>query len=194
MFWALPTACKLQMLRCSWRTCSVSDLRMSLTDFTRFLSKTFCETNVRMFDCDSDWKFFRFYSRPCVPGAVFGWRALCVHLTCLTWRATEVIESSPFDTEALDWCQVTGKPLAFLCLLPLSRIQCWHPFGKPICRGHSDQAYVNHFLKDMLAPKTFHPDIRSSFVVVVLKIMSKMTFFFRVALRWWQTGCFVILF
>jgi len=28
----------------------------------------------------------------------------------------------------------------------------------------------------MLAPKTFHPDIRSSFVVVVLK-MSKMTFF-----------------
>ena len=86
MFWALPTACKLQMLRCSWRTCSVSDLRTSLTDFTRFLSKTFCETNVRMFDCDSDWKFFRFYSRPCVPSAVFGWRALCVHLTCLTWR------------------------------------------------------------------------------------------------------------
>ena len=57
---------------------------------------------------------------------------------------SEVIESSPLDTEALDWCQVTGKPLAFLCLLPLSWIQCWYPFGKPICRGHSDQAYINH--------------------------------------------------
>ena len=45
----------------------------------------------------------------------------------------------------------------------------------------------------MLAPKTFHPDIRSSFVVVVLK-MPENVLFFRVALRWRRTGCFVILF
>ena len=109
------------------------------------------------------------------------------------WHVMSTFQrSSPFDTEALDWCQVTGKPLAFLCLLPLSRIQCWDPFGKPICRGHSDQAYINHFFKDMLAPKTFHPDIRSSFVVVVLDVENDP--FFRVALRWRQIGCFVILF
>ena len=36
----------------------------------------------------------------------------------------------------------------------------------------------------MLAPKTFHPDIRSSFVVVVLKIMSKMTFFPKQVYLW----------